>query len=58
MNQDLEEQEEKFKKRKAEEEKTRQKVSGRSVFELQKIIKGKSTGGQEKVEDAEDESAK
>lgn len=42
MNQDLEEKEEKFKKQKAEEEKTKQKVSGRSVFELQKIIKVKS----------------
>lgn len=39
---DLDEIEEKLKEQETEEEKTHQKVSGKSVFELQEIIKKKS----------------
>ena len=39
MNDDLEEIEDELKRAETEEEKTGHKVSGRSVFELEKIIK-------------------
>jgi len=42
MNEDLEEIEEELKEEVAEEEKTGHKVSGRSVFELERIIREKA----------------
>lgn len=49
MNNDLDQIEEKLKEKKAEEEKTHHKVSGRSVFNLKKIIqvKGEEKSSQE-----------
>ena len=42
MNDDLDKIEEKLKEKEAEEEKTHHKVSGKSVFDLQEIIRKKS----------------
>lgn len=42
MNEDLDRIEEKLKAKKVAEEKTRHKVSGKSVFKLQQIIQEKS----------------
>lgn len=49
MNNDLDQIEEKLKEKKAEEEKTHHKVSGRSVFQIKKIIqdKGEKKSSQE-----------
>ena len=43
-NDDLEQIEEEFKEAEKEEEKTQYKVSGRSVFELERIIASKKEG--------------
>jgi len=45
MNQDLDTIEEKLKEKDAEEKKVKHKVSGKSVFEIQEIIKEKSKKG-------------
>lgn len=47
---ELEKIEEEFREKELEEEKTHHKVSGKSVFELQDIIKKKSEKSQEKIE--------
>ena len=47
--------EEKLKAKKSEEEKTRHKVSGRSVFQLKKIIQNKAEDEKSQTENIEED---
>ena len=49
-NNDLDEIETELKEQELEEEKTGQRISGRSVFTLQEIIKEKASGGKDDQE--------